>query len=286
MIRYVIAVSGGVDSVVLLDKLAKQYEPSQLLVAHFDHGIRSESAHDSEFVRELAAGYGIAFETKREELGSDASEEFARDRRYEFLRAVAKKHGAKIMTAHHGDDIVETIAINLVRGTGWRGLAVLASSDIDRPLLGVTKPELIDYANEHELTWHEDATNKDTKYLRNDLRQKLENLNDDSRQLLRLYRNRQVFLRRAVDNEAIDIIGSAPYRRHLFISVPENSGLELLRSVFVAELGYSPTRPQLRRALLAIKVLQAGKRFDVTSGVILRFTKTHYVVEPAPKVVS
>jgi tRNA(Ile)-lysidine synthase len=284
--RYVVAVSGGVDSVVLLHMMTKQYAADQLIVAHFDHGIRPDSADDSEFVRGLAGTYNVAFETKREELGNSASEELARERRYAFLRAIAKKYDAKIMTAHHADDIVETIAINLVRGTGWRGLAVLGSREIERPLLGMTKREVIAYAEQYNLQWHEDSTNKDTKYLRNDLRQKLKSLDEQTHQLLRLYRDRQLALSRMVDNEVSKVIGSSPYDRHLFISVPESAGLELLRAVFVREVGSSPTRPQLTRALHAIKVLHAGKRYDVADGISLQFTRTQYVVELTAKVVS
>ncbi len=286
MTRYVVAVSGGVDSVVLLDMMTKQHAADQLVVAHFDHGIRPDSADDSEFVRGLANTYNVAFETKREELGVSASEELARHRRYAFLRDIAKEYDAKIMTAHHADDVVETIAINLVRGTGWRGLAVLGSSDIERPLLGKTKAELIAYAQQHKLEWHEDSTNKNTKYLRNDLRQKLKNLDEQTHQLLRLYRDRQLALSRMVDTEVSKIVGSSPYDRHLFIAVSEGAGLELLRAVFVREIGYSPTRPQLTRALHAIKVLHAGKRYDVADGIVLRFTRTQYIVDHTTEVVS
>ncbi len=283
--KYVVAVSGGVDSVVLLDMLIKKaiYQlPStnyHVVVAHFDHGIRPESADDAEFVRQLAEKYNLPFETRREELGAHASEELARERRYTFLREVAKKHDAKIMTAHHADDVVETIAINLTRGTGWRGLAVLDSPDIERPLLDTPKAELVAYAKKHGLEWHEDATNQDTKYLRNDLRQKLAELDDQTRELLRMYRQRQVILRRLVDNEAEGLKGASPYSRYLFINVNESAALELLRSVFVHETGAGPTRPQLVRALHAIKVMRPDKVFEVGATTRLRFTRTHFVVE-------
>jgi len=289
MVKYIAAVSGGVDSVVLLDMLVKgqlSTDNSQLVVAHFDHGIREESAADSQFVEELAARYGLPFETRREELGPNASEERARERRYAFLRDVATKCGATIVTAHHADDVIETIAINLTRGTGWRGLAVLDSLDIWRPLLDKTKEELTDYAKQHDLAWREDATNQDTKYLRNDLRQRLEQLDEPTRRMLRLYRDRQVALRGEVDREVAPLVTPPPYRRHEFIVMNELAAQELLRAVLVVETGASPTRPQLTRALHAIKVLHAGKVFRVGDGVSLRFTKTHFVVETEGKVIS
>lgn len=287
--NYLIAVSGGVDSVVLLDKLVKNelpYSSGTFIVAHFDHGIRPDSAADAVFVRELAEHYGLAFETAREELGVSASEELARDRRYVFLRSVAKKHNARIVTAHHADDIVETIAINLTRGTGWRGLAVLNSSDIERPLLDTSKAQLIEYAKSKQLTWREDSTNSDTKYLRNDLRQKLVSLDDDAKQLLLQYHERQVYLGKEIVAESKDIVGQSPYARYLFIAAHELAATELLREVLMVETGVAPVRPQLHRALLAIKTYVPGKTYEVARGTKLRFTQTTFVVEVTPPVLS
>jgi tRNA(Ile)-lysidine synthase len=286
-VEYIVAVSGGVDSVVLLDMLVHGRLPTpnsqllnaDLIVAHFDHGIRQESAEDALFVKHLAGKYGLPYEARREELGVDASEQLARDRRYIFLREIAKKYHAKIMTAHHLDDLVETIAINALRGTGWRGLAVLDSRDIERPLLDMTKAALIEYATEHELAWREDVTNQNIRYLRNDIRQRLNDLDGSIKQLLKRYRDRQVFLRKEIDNESDRLIGASPYRRNMFIMVSDKAAMELLRAVFIKEYGWAPTRPQLGRALMAIKTIQAGKSYDVTAGVQLQFSRTHFVVE-------
>lgn len=294
LMRYVVAVSGGVDSVVLLDMLVNGRLPnstSQIplancIVVHFDHGIRPESARDAAFVRDLAAKYGLAFETRREELGANASEELARDRRYAFLRSIAKRYDAKIMTAHHADDVIETIAINLTRGTGWRGLAVLGSADIERPLLGVSKVELLAYAKERELTWHEDPTNDDTKYLRNAVRQKLAVLDNEAKQLLALYWKRQRCLAQAIDAESQMFVQQAPYSRYMLIAVGDSAALELLRAIFVNETGVAPMRPQLARALLAVKTYAPTKSLEVSRGVTLRFTQTTFVVEAAPPVLS
>ena len=285
--KYVVAVSGGVDSVVLLDMLVNgdlpnsdsQIPIANLIVAHFDHGIREESADDAEFVRQLAKKYGLEFVTMREELGLNASEELARERRYEFLRSVAKKHDAKIMTAHHADDLVETIAINITRGTGWRGLSVLDSADIERPLLEKTKSQIIDYAKKRSLEWREDVTNSDTRYLRNNLRKKLMSLDVQTRELLRLYRNRQVILRREIDSEAKRLVAKPPYSRYILIHSPDDTAMELLRIIVSQETNYYATRPQLRRALHAVKVLYGGKRYEIASGVYLELTKTHFCVE-------
>ena len=147
--KRVVAVSGGVDSVVLLDMLAA--EGVNIVVAHFDHGIRPDSAADARFVKALAARYGVEYIGKREELGADASEELARERRYAFLHEVAQKHHAKLVTAHHLDDLIETIALNMRRGTRWQGLRAMSDERIERPLLKRTKSELIAYALETRL---------------------------------------------------------------------------------------------------------------------------------------
>lgn len=277
--RYIVAVSGGVDSVVLLDMMAKQHSSDQLVVAHFDHGIRPDSAEDALFVAGLAEKYGLPFETKREELGATASEELARHYRYAFLRQVAKKHKAIVVTAHHGDDVVETIAINLTRGTGWRGLAVLDSPDIERPLLRLRKVELIAYAKQHDLAWREDSTNTDTKYLRNDIRKKLATIDGQTVELLGLYHERQRALKRMIDKETARLIGKAPYSRYFFSNMLDMVAIELLRAVFIQETGTSPTILQRQLVLHALKTAKAGKQLAVTKGVSVRFTKTTFVVD-------
>jgi tRNA(Ile)-lysidine synthase len=114
---YIVAVSGGVDSVVLLHLLSKT--DCKLVVAHFDHGIRHNSHDDAAFVKSLAASYGLAYEEEKANLGPSASEDTARKARYAFLRRVTNTYHAKaIATAHHQDDVIETSIINILRGTG------------------------------------------------------------------------------------------------------------------------------------------------------------------------
>ena len=171
---YVAAVSGGVDSVVLLDMLTRQ-KKLELIVAHFDHGIRPDSHEDKDFVEQLARKYGLAFKSETAQLGTNASEAEARTARYRFLYRIKEENNCnKIITAHHKDDLLETVIINILRGTGRRGFSSLRSTqDIERPLLDFTKSELIEYAREHDLQWREDPTNVDIKYFRNRIRHKL-----------------------------------------------------------------------------------------------------------------
>ncbi len=277
--RYVVAVSGGVDSVVLLDMLmrdsglkASDYE---FIVAHFDHGIRPDSSQDASFVADLAKKYNLQFRTRREELGERASEELARTRRYEFLRSVASHDHTRLITAHHADDAVETVAINLQRGTGWRGLAVL-NSDIIRPLLGVSKQEILDYAQHHSLIWREDSTNASDAYLRNRIRKNTRCLTDDAKRQILALRAHQIDIKGQIDREIIDLIGAGPeYSRYFFTHVNPKVALECLRYVTNARL----TRPQLTRALLAIKTAKPRMIYEAGNGVELSFTSRNFVVK-------
>lgn len=169
---YVVAVSGGVDSVVLLHQLSNQSK-LKLVVAHFDHEIRPDSEDDRRFVQALAKRQGVSFEYEEGKLGSKVSEADARQKRYDFLERVRKKYRADaIVTAHHQDDVIETAIINILRGTYRKGLSSLRSNRaVVRPLLSSTKQQLYDYARHHKLKWHEDPTNTDTQYLRNYIRQ-------------------------------------------------------------------------------------------------------------------
>ena len=269
--KLVVAVSGGVDSIVLLDMLTNARE-HELIVAHFDHGIRDDSAEDARFVADLAKKYRLPFEMKREELGRNASEELARTRRYAFLREIAEKYQATVATAHHMNDIAETIAINLTRGTGWRGVAVLAS-DVYRPLLHKTKAELITYAKKQRLIWREDSTNASDAYLRNRLRPELQDENI-VRQLAAL-RARQVELRDEVTAEMVRLRLKSPHERHFFLMVDTKVAHECLRFVTYASL----TRPQQSRALLAIKTQRPGTKYEAGNGILLQFTSRHFTVQ-------
>lgn len=262
---YVVAVSGGVDSVVLLDILSKQ-KNLHLVVSHMDHGIRSNSANDSQFVKELAKSYNLPFESKSVSLGADASEEQARDVRYTFLHEVKTKHNAKkIVTAHHSDDIVETIILNLVRGTGWRGLSSLRDTrDIARPILQASKKDILEYAQQHNLQWVEDSTNQDLKYLRNQIRHKIVTKMSANQRadFLQLYQS-QVGLMDEINAHTLQFSSE---KRHDFIMWPQSVALEILRSQLQL------TRPQARRALMNIKTAKPGTTLQITKEKSLHFT--------------
>ncbi len=272
--KYIVAVSGGVDSVVLLDMLKKSGE-HELIVAHFDHGIRPESACDAEFVRALTDRYGLRCEVRREELGPKVSEEAARTRRYMFLREVAAKEGATIVTAHHRDDVIETIVINLTRGTGWRGLAVLGDATIERPLLRKSKQEIYEYATKQGLEWVEDETNATDAYLRNRVRRNAAQLDEKKRQRVLELWAAQRELARAIDDEVLRLGTTS---RYFMTMIDQASALELLRGE-LAENSVSLTRPQRTRLLHAIKTAHPRSTYEAGSDTNITFTKREFIVK-------
>jgi tRNA(Ile)-lysidine synthase len=272
--KYVVAVSGGVDSVVLLDMLARSGE-HELIVAHFDHGIRQESADDAGFAALLAEKYGLSFESVRVELGAKASEDTARQARYNFLRRMAAKHEAVLVTAHHQDDAVETIAINLVRGTGWRGLAAMNDKTIHRPLVNHSKQQLYQYAVNNGLEWVEDVTNTTDAYLRNRLRKRLNRLSADTKSELISLWGEQSRLASEIDAEAAKLATTSRYKLTM---IDEACALELLRATLAGQ-SLSLDRPRRRRLLHAIKTARPGSTFEPGSHVTVRFTMREFIVK-------
>lgn len=272
---YVVAVSGGVDSVVLLDLVSlwcKKQTQVDLVVAHFDHGIREDSHKDAEFVGELAQKYNLTFELGTAQLGADASEHQAREARYRFLRSVKEKHQAKsIMTAHHQDDVIETALINIIRGTGWRGLISLRSSDeVVRPLLDMPKQTLVTYARQNNLVWHDDSTNVDQNYLRNYLRHTLipaATVKDAQ------FASKMVDLIdriRRLQPEIMESLESLLSKDNLFsryqlIMWPETVAKEVIYQTLVQlDPLWHPNKHQITRILHFIKTARPKKQLDIS----------------------
>lgn len=269
----IVAVSGGVDSMVLLHKLVAA-DAARLVVAHVDHGIRERSHEDAAFVRTCAKMYNIPFEMIRLELGAGASEERARDGRWEFLRRVKAAYGADaIVTAHHADDVVETMIINLMRGTGWRGLASLHETDeIKRPLLQMRKRTIVEYAHEHGLEWREDETNADTRYLRNHIRHHImPSVTDEQREKFFDIYTRQVALRSDIER-GVAALFPAP-RRYEFVMWPDTVAYEMLRWM----VGSLP-REEYSRALLFIRVARPHKQLQLSNGIEIMMRVNHFIV--------
>lgn len=269
MATYIVAVSGGVDSVVLLDMMSKTQH--RVIVGHFDHGIREDSRDDARFVEALAAKYNYEYVTQRAELGAGASEDHARRARYAFLIAEAKRRQGCVMTAHHRDDLVETIAINLVRGTGWRGLAVLDRREIVRPLLRYPKSAIYDYALRHRLEWVEDSTNHSKQYLRNRLRDRVHHVPEDVAIRVAELRHQQCEMRSRIEQEVATCAKQYGRSRYMLTQIDATCAKEIVRYEIEQQTGILLTWPQIERALLAVKTARTHTKFEAGGGVELDF---------------
>ena len=169
-----VAVSGGLDSVVLLHLLRSVREDLRLHVhvAHFDHRMRSDSASDAAWVMQLCDDLRVACTVGSAE-GIPRNEEDARAFRYDFLERTADTVAAdRIATAHHADDQAETVLFRMLRGTGVDGLAGIPErrGRIVRPLLPFRRSELEQWAEAERLDWREDPSNVTRVYARNRIR--------------------------------------------------------------------------------------------------------------------
>lgn len=169
--RLVLAVSGGVDSMTLLDAAVRaRGSRCELVVATVDHGTGSAATEAAALVCAESARRGVRVRSERLALAS-ASEAEWRAARWAWLRRVADAERAPVATAHTRDDQVETIVMRLLRGAGARGLAALfARSAIRRPLLGVTRADVESYARAARIPYLDDPTNSDRRFLRNRVR--------------------------------------------------------------------------------------------------------------------
>ena len=190
--KLVVAVSGGVDSVVLLhilNQLAFEFD-WKLVVAHFNHQLRGRSSDaDERFVAKLAARLNLPFHTARADVKAHARksslsiEMSARELRHEFLATTARRLKFRtIALAHHADDQVEQFFLRVLRGAGGRGLAGMrwrAPSPADeriqvvRPLLDVSRAEIETFARANQIPFRDDASNASSDMLRNRIRHEL-----------------------------------------------------------------------------------------------------------------
>lgn len=175
--KIVIGCSTGPDSMALLDMLLKVREKYNLsiIVAHVNHNVRKESYEEAEFLKKYCEERNLVFESMViEDYGDDNFHNEARNIRYNFFENIVHKYEAKyLMTAHHGDDLVETILMRIVRGSnlsGYSGFKTVVDMDgyyIVRPLVYYTKAELEEYDKENNVKYYIDSSNEKDKYTRN-----------------------------------------------------------------------------------------------------------------------
>ena len=203
--RIAVALSGGLDSVVLLDTVCKTQasnkSPAEIWAFHIHHGLQKPADDWFIFCEKLAKKYKIHFDFRLLHLGNEATqgnvEARARAGRYEALAELCTEHGIEdLLLAHHQNDQAETVLLQLLRGAGVAGLAAMSevrelsagnkTVQLWRPLINQSKAELEVYAKANKLKWIEDPSNQDTQYRRNAIRKKIipfNICNDKSREI-------------------------------------------------------------------------------------------------------
>lgn len=291
--RYIVAVSGGLDSMVLLHNLITHTDVD-IIVAHINHGIRGDAGLDTAFIETFCESHNITHVSTDLHLGKKTSEACARRHRYDFLQKCRIKYKAHaIITAHHQDDLLETALINMLRGTGWRGIAPFVETPyVLRPLLRVAKKDIRNYALHYGVPWREDSTNIDQKYLRNYVRHSVLHWFDQRSSnwrphIMRYVRNQQT-LRRTIEAElnillpvyVKNMTDSPRATRYIWCMLPEREAYELFQALCRHILGTSLLRTQAEAALLFIKVARPGKRMQLDNNWQLRVTRKQFIVEP------
>lgn len=294
--KYIVAVSGGVDSMVLLHLLARQakslkpkaqskkkenavsFQPSassfQLIVAYFNHGIRKDSIKDEQLARQTAKRYNLPIEVGQGKLGANASEDQARKARYDFLWAIKKKYKADgIVTAHHQDDLIETAILNMLRGTGRKGLTAIAQNpSISRPFLAIPKAGIIKYAKAHKITWREDESNKNLSYLRNYVRHKIvPKLSSEQRQQLLKNLERLHKVNVIIDQEIAtisqELIKNNQLNRQKFTKLPHEIGLEVMMYWLRDNNIRDFDKKTIERLSTSVKTAKVGTKHEVNKDI-------------------
>jgi tRNA(Ile)-lysidine synthase len=281
--RLLVAVSGGPDSIVLLDALYR--EGFSLVVAHCNFHLRGEvSNEDAEFVKRFSERYQIPyyqidFDTEKEARERGVSIEMAaRDLRYEWFERVADEADCELIAvAHNADDVVETFFLNLTRGSGLQGLSGMAElrGRVVRPLLQVSRRQIMEYIAENELEYRIDATNLETIYTRNKIRHNvIPQLTEINPSFLDTMANNMRFIASA--QGIVEAYAAEAYKRVVSIEgerirfdlkvLREYEGIDTLLFMWLSKYGFtSDVIMQLYRSLDDI----AGKQF---------YSATHRIV--------
>lgn len=249
-----VAVSGGIDSMVLLHAMRALGHPCGVL--HVDHGLRGEESEaDRGFVQAHCMREGIPFKWKRVDAAAHASangrsiQMAARELRYAFFAETWVEQPRRIALAHHADDSVETLLMHLMRGVGVHGWSTIppVSGVHVRPLLGVDRAAIAAYALEHGVPFREDSSNSDSKYLRNRVRQELVPLMEAMRPGAKRAMSRAVKLLRELERageaaQSVEPLGLTGTRelRIPFSAVENSPTPNLLLQQMLRHLGFHP----------------------------------------------
>jgi tRNA(Ile)-lysidine synthase len=294
----ILAVSGGPDSMGLLHVFFESGFKT-IIVAHLDHQIRPESRDDAQLVKKTAEKYGYTFELKtlpikKMSVSSKANlEAVGREQRYKFFRELKKKYKAPfIVTAHHADDQVETVLLNMIRGCGLEGLIGMSVVDGDllRPLLPFSKLEIEQYCKGKKMKFVRESTNKDLNYRRNFLRLKViplfKKLNPNflgtMENNLRIWSSAAGYFQQKAKNSLEEIrIKTHQYDLKKFLKLDEVLQAFVLRLLFEETHGHKKnlTQDHLEQVLKILRTNVSGKKKEFGSGKVLVKQKTYFEIK-------
>ena len=178
-VSVIVATSGGPDSMMLLNLLStvKKEKNLKIVCAHVNHKLRKESDDEAKMVKEYCEKNNIIFEYMTIDEYKGNTENYARKKRYEFFETLIKKYSSPyLLTAHHGDDLMETIMMRLIRGSSLKGYAAFSeitnkqNYKIYRPLITKTKAEILNYVKSNNIPYALDKTNDSDVFTRNRIR--------------------------------------------------------------------------------------------------------------------
>jgi tRNA(Ile)-lysidine synthase len=288
-----VAVSGGIDSMVLAHLLHQT--GYRFSLAHVNFGLRGdESEGDEQFVLQTAEKYSVACFTKYLNAQWTAEKEqisiqmAARKLRYEWFLSLLKQYGYQyVLTAHHQNDVLETVLYNLVRGTGIAGLHGIQpkQNHLVRPLLFATKQEVLQYAQAQNLAWREDSSNKSSKYHRNLLRNEviplLKKINPTIEATLQQTVEKVAAVERIFE-EQINLLAQKVTTQEgniIYIDIALlNSEKELLIKLFYLLKPYNFNYTQTQQIIETL-YRPAGRLFESDTHTLVK-DRTHLVISP------
>jgi tRNA(Ile)-lysidine synthase len=285
--RIVLAVSGGSDSMALLELCALERDLGSDVVAYVDHGLRAEAAGEAAHVRRAAERHGATFRLATLD-GTKSDEASLRERRYaELWRIVEEVDAAFLLTGHTREDQIETIFHRLVRGAGRKGLSGMSErrGALARPLLGFRREELRVLLRALSVEWCEDASNRDNRYLRNRLRNEVipqlerelgDGCLDHLPEMARLWADEDAYLEsEAARFGSVAERGAAADRRletAVLLSAPRALHTRIAKRWLAARSGRPPesfTRAELERVIELARCSNGDRSIDLAGITVL-----------------
>lgn len=289
--KIIVAVSGGVDSMVLLNMLMQTKH--QIAVAHCNFCLRGEESNgDNELIKLFCNENNIQFFDKIFDTNSFTKEnkigiqEAARIIRYEwFNELLANYHFNFIATAHHLNDVTETLLFNITRGTGISGLhgIPIRNNNIIRPLLFATKDEIIEYAKENNISFRDDSSNNKNKYSRNKIRNLvvpvLKEINPLLEEHVHSLTNQITFIEKIYRSHIEEIWNSIHIKKNDTIEVPISELIQLHQLPYYLFEFLNPFGFNFSQTTEIISSLneQSGKRFFSSTHLLLKDRKSIFI---------